>query len=586
MEMKQDSLKVFFFLFLLLFSKNLNAETTLPSQTVPKVFEDIERKKIQRRENRELLNGLENIKKSKVQQEKIYVTVDSLVIIAPKELQNVINFETYKNQLIGKSKSIYELNLLANTITKDYQTKDLPLVRVILPKQELKPDGATVFFKVIDGFIEEINLEKVPKVQRKAIFRYLRELKDKKNIRNSLLEKKLLLASQVAGLELNTAFAQGSIEGATILVVEAKHKLISGSINFNNTQSEELGRQLGILQSTINSPFGFGEGLTMFGLAKPTIKGMKGTGNAVTIRGGGLSFSYPLGDNGLKTNLSYSESMTRPGGDIASLGIESNMKSGSFGITYPLLLRTDSSWILRGNVSWVDELQQTNAAGVDQILSHDRLTSLRIGLTYYGCPSGCIYFDSELSRGLDIASRSASEAVDIPLSRTSGTSQYHHFRVNSSYSFYVLSSYLMKIGLGGQYTDDALLNSEQSTVIGMDRISALTSGAISGDKIWFIRGELNRNFSLSNNFSITPYIYSAMGVAYLNRPTAVENKETAAKSAGVGLQINNFNDYFYFDKNITAKIEYSKTIATDKIEILSDVRLNKHHLMLMLNMAF
>ena len=568
------------------FSKNLIAATTLPSQTVPKVFEDIEKEKIQRREDRELLNGLENIKKRKAQQEKIYVTVDSLVIIASKKLQNVINFETFKNQLVGKSKSIDELNLLANRMTRDYQIKDFPLVRVILPKQELKPDGATVFFKVIDGFIEKINLEKVPKVQRKAIFRYLRELKDKKNLKNSLLEKKLLLASQVAGLDINTAFAQGSVEGATILVVEAKHKLISGSINFNNTQSEELGRQLGILQTTINSPFGLGEGLTMFGLARPTIKGMKGTGNSVTIRGGGLSFSYPLGDNGLKTNLSYSESMTRPGGDIASLGIESNMKSGSLGITYPLLLRTDSSWILRGNISWVDELQQTNAAGVDQVLSHDRLTSLRIGLSYYGCPSGCIYFDSELSRGLDIASRSASEAVDIPLSRTSGTSQYHHFRVNSSYSFYVLSSYLMKIGFGGQYTDDALLNSEQSTVIGMDRLSALTSGAISGDKIWYIRGEMNRNFSLSNNFSITPYIYSAMGVAYLNRPTAVENKETAAKSVGVGLQLNNFNDHFNFDKNITAKIEYSKTIATDKIEILSDVRLNKHHLMLMLNMAF
>ena len=584
MEMKLDILKVFFCFFF--FSKNLIASTTLPSQTVPKVLEDIEKEKIQRREDLEFLNSLENIKKRKAQQQKIYVTVDSLVIIASKELQNAINFETYKNQLVGKSKSIDELNLLANRMTKDYQTKGFPLVRVILPKQELKPDGATVFFKVIDGFIEKINLEKVPKVQRKAIFRYLRELKDKKNLKNSLLEKKLLLASQVAGLDINTAFAQGSVEGATILVVEAKHKLISGSINFNNTQSEELGRQLGILQTTINSPFGLGEGLTMFGLARPTIKGMKGTGNSVTIRGGGLSFSYPLGDNGLKTNLSYSESMTRPGGDIASLGIESNMKSGSLGITYPLLLRTDSSWILRGNISWVDELQQTNAAGVDQVLSHDRLTSLRIGLSYYGCPSGCIYFDSELSRGLDIASRSASEAVDIPLSRTSGTSQYHHFRVNSSYSFYVLSSYLMKIGFGGQYTDDALLNSEQSTVIGIDRISALTSGAISGDKIWYIRGEMNRNFSLSNNFSITPYIYSAMGVAYLNRPTAVENKVTAAKSFGVGLQVNNFNDHFNFDKNITAKIEYSKTIATDKIEILSDVRLNKHHLMLMLNMAF
>ena len=82
-----------------------------------------------------------------------------------------------------------------------------------------------------------------------------------------------------------------------------------------------------------------------------------------------------------------------------------------------------------------------------------------------------------------------------------------------------------------------MLNSEQSTVIGMDRVSALTSGAISGDKIWYVRGELNRNFSLLNNFSITPYVYSAMGVAYLNRPTSSENKETAAKSLGIGLQL-------------------------------------------------
>tara|TARA_B100000925_G_scaffold3135_1_gene2377 strand:- start:454 stop:888 length:435 start_codon:yes stop_codon:yes gene_type:complete len=144
----------------------------------------------------------------------------------------------------------------------------------------------------------------------------------------------------------------------------------------------------------------------------------------------------------------------------------------------------------------------------------------------------------------------------------------------------------MKIGFGGQFTDDALLNSEQSTVIGMDKISSLTSGAISGDKVWYVRAELNRTFSLLDNLSMTPYLYSAMGVAYLNRPTTAENKETAAKSLGVGLQLNNINDYFYFNKKITAKIEYSKTIATDKIEILSDVRLNKHHLMLMLNMDF
>ena len=39
-------------------------------------------------------------------------------------------------------------------MTKDYHSEEFPLVEVILPKQELKPDGATIF-KVIDGFIEK-----------------------------------------------------------------------------------------------------------------------------------------------------------------------------------------------------------------------------------------------------------------------------------------------------------------------------------------------------------------------------------------------------------------------------------------------
>ena len=48
-------------------------------------------------------------------------------------------------------------------------------------------------------------------------------------------------------------------EGGSILVLEANHKLFSGSVQFNNTQSEELGRQLGQKSLTVNSPTGFGE---------------------------------------------------------------------------------------------------------------------------------------------------------------------------------------------------------------------------------------------------------------------------------------------------------------------------------------
>ena len=140
MDMRKNKFTFFFFFFCALFnfSKNLNAASTSPSQTVPKVLEDIEKEKIKKRDNQELLKGLENTKIIREQLEQISVIVNSIVVIASKELQNIINFDIYKNQLVSKSSTINELNMIANSMTKDYQSKDLPLVRVIFTKQELK----------------------------------------------------------------------------------------------------------------------------------------------------------------------------------------------------------------------------------------------------------------------------------------------------------------------------------------------------------------------------------------------------------------------------------------------------------------
>ena len=248
--MKLNIIGVFltFLLVILMDFKNIHAANTSPSQVVPKVFEQIEKDNIKKGEQENLLKDLNNLQKEVNKNEEITVSIQSIVIISPKDLQKVLNFKLYEKELVGKTLNIESLNTVARKITQEYNNIGYPLVRVIIPRQELKPEGATVFFKVISGFIDQINLKKVPKIQRKAVYRYLKVLKNKKNIKNSLLEKQLLLANQVSGLKLNTAFTSGKTEGATILLVEAKHKLISSNVQFNNTQSEELGRQLGILQ--------------------------------------------------------------------------------------------------------------------------------------------------------------------------------------------------------------------------------------------------------------------------------------------------------------------------------------------------
>ena len=104
------------------------------------------------------------------------------------------------------------------------------------------------------------------------------------------MERQLLLASNISGIRLSSSLTSGTQEGGTKLVIEAQHKVLSGGINFDNTQSKELGRQQGQARAVISSSLGLGETVSLFGLSRPTFKGMAGTGIEVPIRAGGFYF--------------------------------------------------------------------------------------------------------------------------------------------------------------------------------------------------------------------------------------------------------------------------------------------------------
>ena len=248
-------------------------------------------------------------------------------------------------KVIGKAQSISDLYNIALEIEKDFNDKGYPLVRVILPVQELEPNQASVFFKVIDGFIEKIDLSKVPKAQTLRTYAYLKPLIKKKGLTLNLLERQLLLASNSAGIRLTSSLQSGNTEGGTRLVLEASHKVLSGGISFDNSQSKQLGRQQGQATAVLSSPLGLGESISLFGLSRPTFKGMAGTGSEVPIRAGGVSLSVPLGNKGLTAGLSYLESMTRPGGEVQSLGLEANMKSAQATVSYPIIYSRNMAFL-------------------------------------------------------------------------------------------------------------------------------------------------------------------------------------------------------------------------------------------------
>jgi len=292
-------LKIFQFVLPLLLGltySNLSfADPQTPSQALPKMFQKppgIDYYQFKKQEK--VIPALPKVDIKQQEDTGIKINLKSLIILAPQELQNIIDKDKYSKKLVGIPQSISDLYNIAYEIERDFNQRGYPLVRVVLPIQELAPEQATVFFKVIDGFIEKIDLSKVPKAQTLRTYAYLRPLINKKNLTLKSLERQLLLASNSAGLKLTSSLVPGVKEGSTRLVIEAEHKLLSGGIFFDNSQSEQLGRQQGQASTNISSAFGLGETISLFGLARPTIKGMSGTGHDVPIRAGGFSVSVPI----------------------------------------------------------------------------------------------------------------------------------------------------------------------------------------------------------------------------------------------------------------------------------------------------
>ena len=558
-----------------------------PSQALPKMFK--QPTGLDYYDFKKLKKVIPNLPSIDVQQQEdtgIEIIPETLIILAPKELQKIISLEKFQEGIVGVPQSIKSLYSIALKIEKEFNDKGFPLVRVILPVQELEQEQATIFFKVINGFIEKIDLSKVPKKQILRTYSYLKPLINKKSLSLKEMERRLLLASNSAGISLSSSLTAGSKEGGARLVIEASHKLLSGGVNFDNTQSKELGHQQGQARTVINSPLGLGETISLFGLSRPTFKGMSGTGIEVPIRAGGVSISAPVGDNGLTAGVSYLESMTRPGGNVSDLGLEANMKSATATVSYPLIYQRNLAIFARGSIGWTDEIQQTNVGGTDEDLSHDRITAARVGLSFNGCGVGCLGIDTEISKGLELGSRSNSQVgTGTPLSRSSATSNFTHFRLNTNYKVNPIENFVFMLNAGGQYTLNDLLNSEQTSITGEQRLSGFTSGAISGDEAWYVRGQVNKQLRLSENFSVSPYLYTAGGTVYLNQPTAAERTATSAKSIGIGLEISG-NDEYFFNKSISAKVEYSKNWATGNIENISSVRLNREHLLVTMAMRF
>jgi hemolysin activation/secretion protein len=450
-----------------------------------------------------------------------------------------------KRKLIGRRVAVSDIFAAARELEAGLARTGHVLVRVTVPPQRLS-DGATLRLVVVNGFIERIDTNAVPQRVRRSIERVLAPLAGASDITLGKIERRLLLAADTPGVSLRSTLAAGTTPGGTLLVVEARHRTVSGFATIDDPLPRALGRYAFAAGVNLNALLGAGETLYL------RANGLPGTGGETrfldsTPRNRALAAGLivPLGHDGLTVNVEATDARTAPRHDAALPGFASRFQRFSARLRYPVV-RTRSLSVWTG-ASFDAQNEQIRI--IDPVIlpiSRDRLRIARAtGDLRAALPgNGAATLRVRASFGLDaLGARSAEQAdASLPLSRSGADADFQKLELQAGLDQPLTAHMMLALRVRGQTSfGQALANSEQIGLATADGLSPLPAGAVQGDAGYVARGELRLPFPLTTGSGafrqITPYAFGAYGGVRYEQPTFLERPTTEARAYGAGLRL-------------------------------------------------
>jgi hemolysin activation/secretion protein len=450
--------------------------------------------------------------------------------------------EQLEAAIIGKRISVADLFEFANRLQQAYVSAGYPLARVVTLPQELDK-AARVKLRVIDGFIERMDIEALAPQVRNRVYTVLLPLVGKTHLTQKELERHLLIAGETPGLILNATFGAGKQIGGSLLVLTGRYRPVSASLYIDNALPKTFATWQAVASVSFNSLLGLGEQVSVSAAGYPNEDYVTPYPTRRYLSG---TLTVPIGIDGLKLELGATDGRTTPHVDptFATIGL---LQQGHIKLSYEAIKLRDAEMTFNGRFDATDE-------GISSLLffpaapiSQDRIRIARGGIegVMRFREAGMTFaYAGTYSRGINaFGARAADEAnVFLPLSRQGADAVFTKFDGRFDINQSLPEQFYVSLAAAGQTSlNRALLTSEQFDITGATALSGYTAGALPGDTAWVVRGELGRVFVVpiqTGGLSVTPYLFAATGERIYEMPTVLEVGDIHASDFGVGTRFN------------------------------------------------
>jgi hemolysin activation/secretion protein len=444
--------------------------------------------------------------------------------------------------LVGRRVTVADIFEFADKIQQIYVRAGYPLVRIVIQPQEIE-GSARIELRVIDGFVERLDLDALDARLRDYVAAVLAPLVGQTHLKQAELERRLLIAGDAAGLTLNATFAAGKKEGGSALILTGRYKPVSVSVYTDNAMPRVFGNYQLVTAVSANSVLGFGEQITVSAAGLPN-DSFPNTDPVRRYLSGRAIF--PIGIDGLKFEVGVTNGVTTPRVD-RSTATQGLLNQAYARLSYDVIKSRDGELTAFGRFDATNEELDTLLFAPPLPLSLDRVRALRGGLegVWRLRDTGTtVNFDTTFSRGLDaFGARSAADATFLlPLSRQGADAEFYKWSGRVEITQALPEGFAATAILAGQTSfNKPLLNSEQYVIDGSRFLSGFTAGSLAGDTAWVARAELGRAVAVpfeAVGVTLTPYLFGATGERKYVAPTFLEIGNLQATNYGAGLRVN------------------------------------------------